>query len=65
MQIGYRRKIVVDTNRSVRAQIGRVQRGQWLWIAGMNARIISVVGRIVTVLRFDRRTRRAEILQYL
>lgn len=65
MQIGYRKKIVVDANRSVAKQIGKVQRGQWLWISGMNARVLNILKNgIVVVQRFDRKTRCNEILQY-
>lgn len=62
--IAFRRKIVVDVNRKVKDQIGRVQRGQWIWINGMNARILNMVGALVIVVRYDRRTRTREILQY-
>lgn len=62
--VPFRKKIVVDVNRSVKAQIGAVQRGQWVWISGMNARILNVVGNLVIVLRFDRKTGKSEILQY-
>lgn len=65
MQIGYRKKIVVDANHSVAKQIGKVQRGQWLWIYGMNARVLNILKNgIIVVQRFDRKTRCNEILQY-
>jgi len=65
MQIGFRKKIVLDPNRSILKQIGKVQRGQWVFISGMNARILNIVGRIVVMLRFDRRTGKSEVLQYV
>lgn len=62
--IAFRRKIVVDVNRKIRDQIGTAQRGQWLWLNGMNARLLNIVGDMVIVLRYDRRTRTSNILQY-
>lgn len=62
--IAFRKKIVVDVNRSVRAQVGRVQRGQWIWLSGMNARVLNIVGNLIIVLRFDRKTGDRQIVQY-
>lgn len=65
MQIGYRKKIVVDPNHSVAKQVGKVQRGQWLWISGMNARVLNILKNgIIVVQRFDRKMKCNEILQY-
>jgi hypothetical protein len=62
--IAFRSKIVVDTNRSVKAQVGRVQRGQWVWINGMNARVLNMIGNFITLFVFDRKTGERHVLQY-
>lgn len=62
--VPFRKKIVVDVNRSVKAQVGAVQRGQWVFLSGMNCRILNIVGNLVIVLRFDRKTGERQVVQY-
>lgn len=64
MVIGYKKKFGVDVGRNVASQLGKVQRGQWIYANGRNARILNIIGKLTVVLSYDRKAGVSEVLTY-
>lgn len=62
--IAFRKKIVINLDRPVSEQVGKAQRGQWLYMSGMNARVVNRPSKGIVVERYDLKAGERQLLQF-